>query len=73
MGMMLELARKQPHRQFIFLSPQDMRSVCSHHSTRVSCLCIMSSALIYSTVIKGGDYMKIIKMDDPDRTQSTLD
>ena len=25
MGMMLELARKQPHKQFIFLSPQDMR------------------------------------------------
>ena len=27
----------------------------------------------YSTVIKGGDYMKIIKMDDPDRLQMTLD
>ena len=25
MGMMLELARKQPHKQFVFLSPQDMR------------------------------------------------
>ena len=39
MGMMLELARKQPHRQFIFLSPQDMRLVCSLHST-----CVTSSA-----------------------------
>ena len=28
MGMMLELARKQPHKQFVFLSPQDMRYKC---------------------------------------------
>ena len=67
MTMMLDLARKQPHRQFIFLSPQDMRLLRSL-TVRVSCF-----LFLYSTVIKGGDYMKIIKMDDPDRNQTTLD
>ena len=46
MGMMLELARMQPHRRLAFLSPLDT-----------------------SMVIKGGNYMKIIKMDNPESEQ----
>ena len=49
MTMMLELARKQPHKQFVFLCPQDIRYMyemcCSIIVKPVNSLCIIVTVL----------------------------